>query len=280
MSKNTLKTFVLLAALGGLAVAIGGMFGRGGALIGLVLGFALTMGSYWFSHKIALASARATIVTEAEAPQVYAIVRRLALAWDMPMPTLALSPALQPNAFATGRNENNAVVCVTEGLLQALPADELEAVLAHELAHVRNRDILIGSVAAAIATGISYIAQMVMFSAWFSGDEENPNPLALLLVSLVAPLAAAILQMAVSRSREFEADRSGAELLGSGDALARALMRIDSLARRVPMNVQPSQASAWIQSPLTSGQRFAALFMTHPPTEERVARLRSAQRTH
>lgn len=279
MSKNSLKTFVLLAALGGMAVAIGRMFGPSGAFIGLLIGFALTMGSYWFSHRIALASARATVVSEAQAPDLYAMVRRLALAWDMPMPTLAMSPALQPNAFATGRNEKNAVVCVTEGLLQALPREEVEAVLAHELAHIRNRDILIGSVAAAIATGISYVAQMVMFSAWFGGDEENPNPLALILVGMIAPLAAGVLQMAVSRSREFEADRSGAQLLGSGDALARALERIEGLAQRVPMTVQPAQASAWIQSPLTGGQRFAALFMTHPPTAERVARLRAMQHT-
>jgi heat shock protein HtpX len=280
MSKNTLKTFVLLAALGGMAVAIGGLFGRTGAAIGLFIGFALTMGSYWFSHRIALASARARIVTESEAPELYGLVRRLALAWEMPMPTLAISPAMQPNAFATGRNERNAVVCVTEGLMQALPRDELEAVLAHELAHVRNRDILIGSVAAAIATGISYVGQMMMFSAWFGGDEESPNPVAMIALALLAPLAAAILQMAVSRSREFEADRSGARLLGSGDALARALERIEAHARQVPMNVAPAQASAWIQSPLTGHQRFASLFMTHPPTSERVARLRSVQAVH
>jgi heat shock protein HtpX len=185
---------------------------------------------------------------------------------------------MQPNAFATGRNERNAVICVTEGIMRALPRDELEAVLAHELAHVRNRDILIGSVAAAIATGISYVGQMMMFSAWFGGDEESPNPLAMLVVALVAPLAAVILQMAVSRSREFEADRSGAQLLGSGDALARALERIEAYARQVPMNVPPAQASAWIQSPLSGRQQFASLFMTHPPTAERVARLRSMQR--
>jgi heat shock protein HtpX len=281
MARNTFKTFVLLAGLAGLAVAIGRAFGPGGATIGLVLGLVMVGGSYWFSHRIALLSARARIVEEHEAPELHAMIRRLALAWDMPMPAVAVSPALQPNAFATGRSPSHAVVCVTEGLMQAMPRDELEGVLAHELAHVRNNDILIGSVAAAIATGISYVAQMAMFSAWFGGgDEDAPNPLALLLIAVLAPVAATILQLAVSRSREFEADRSGAELLGNGDSLARALERIEAHARAIPLPVQPAQASAWIHSPLAGAQagrgvRFASLFMTHPPTAERVARLRA-----
>jgi heat shock protein HtpX len=184
---------------------------------------------------------------------------------------------MQPNAFATGRNPRNAVVCVTEGLLRALERDEVAGVVAHELGHVKHRDILISSVAAAIATGISAIANMAMFAGMFGGnDEDRPNPLALLVLAIVGPMAAGILQMALSRSREYEADRAGAELLGDPEPLARALERIEGYVRRVPMNIQPSQSSAWIVNPLT-GRRMnlQSLFTTHPATEERVARLRA-----
>lgn len=198
------------------------------------------------------------------------------------MPTIAISPSPQPNAFATGRGPNRAVVCATEGLLASMPANEVRGVMAHELMHVKHRDILIGSVAAAIATAISFVANMAMWATMFGGndDEENPNPIAMLAVAILAPIAAGLIQMAVSRSREFEADRGAAELLGSGDSLADALGRIEVLAHRTPMPVNPAQASAYIHNPLAEAgpssrsAHMAKLFSTHPPTEERIRRLR------
>src|SRR5829696_101288 len=228
MFKNTLKTFTLLAGLGGLLVAIGGLVGgRTGLLIGLGLGLAIVGFSYWNSDKLALRAARAQVVTEAQAPDLHRMVAGLTQRAGLPMPTVAVSPDAQPNAFATGRNPGHAVVCVTQGLWQSLPRDEIEGVLAHELMHVRHRDILIGSVAAAIGTGISALANMAMFSAIFGGgrDDDNGNAAGALIVALLAPLAAGLMQMAVSRSREFEADRGAAELLGTGEPLARALQR-------------------------------------------------------
>lgn len=284
MLKNTLKTTILLAGLGGLAVAIGGLLGgQTGLIIGLGFGLVMVGGSYWFSDKLALRAAGARVVTEAEAPEFVRMVRSLAERAGMPMPTVAISPAMQPNAFATGRGPHKAVVCATQGLLQALPRDEVEGVMAHELMHVRNRDILIGSIAAAIATGISFLAQMAMFASMFGGgdDEDRPNPVAVLAIALLAPIAAQLIQFAVSRSREFEADRSAAELLGTGEPLARALERIELLAQRTPMAVNPAQASAWIHDPLAEarpsrrGAHMAKLFSTHPPTHERIARLRA-----
>ncbi len=288
MFKNTMKTSVLLAALGGLIVGVASLLGGGSSgavMIGLVIALVMVGGSYWFSDRLALRSAKAQIVTEIEAPEFYNMVRSLAERANMPMPRVAISPAEQPNAFATGRGPRNAVVCATQGLLQAMPRDELEGVMAHELMHVRNRDILIGSVAAAIATAISAIAQMAYFAAIFGGgrdDEDRPNPLAVLMISMLAPLAASLIQMAVSRNREFEADRSAAELLGRGEPLARALERIEILATRTPMNVAPAQAQAYIHNPLAeykrrphSGVNMARLFSTHPSTDERIRRLRA-----
>jgi heat shock protein HtpX len=289
MFKNTIKTTVLLAALGGLIVTIAGVLG-GGSSSSLVLGLGLATvmvgGSYWFSDKLALKSAKARIVTEADAPMFYGMVRELATRANMPMPRVAISPSEQPNAFATGRNPRHAVVCATEGLLKAMPENELRGVMAHELMHVKHRDILIGSVAAAVATAISFIANMAMWAAMFGGrggdDEDRANPLALLLVSMVAPIAASLIQMAVSRSREFEADRGAAELLRDGESLATALERIEVYAKQIPMAVAPAQAQAYIHNPLAEfqgrrkgGPNMARLFSTHPATEERIARLRS-----
>ena len=211
MSKNTLKTYVLLGGLGGMLVLVGSLFGRGGAVIGLVIGLAFVGGSYWFSDKLAIRSAKAVPVTEAEMPEYYRIVRELTTEAGMPMPALYVTPDLQPNAFATGRNPQHAAVAVTQGILNILDWDELRGVLAHELSHVGNRDILIGSVAAAVAMGITFVARMAMWGAMFGGggDDDNPNPIALLAFALLAPLAAAVLQMSLSRSREYEADRSG-----------------------------------------------------------------------
>jgi heat shock protein HtpX len=281
--KNTMKTTVLLASLGGLIVAVAGVLGGGSSAsltIGLGLAFLMVGGSYWFSDKLALKSARATVITEADHPEFYGMVRSLAERANMPMPRVAISPSDQPNAFATGRGPKNAVVCATTGLLTAMPRDEIEGVM-----HVKHRDILIGSVAAAIATAISYVAQMAMFASMFGGssdDEDRPNPLAMLLLSLLAPIAASLIQMAVSRSREFEADRGAAELLGSGASLARALERIEVLAARSPMNIAPAQAQAYIHNPLaearsSQGKQMARLFSTHPATEERIRRLREMQ---
>jgi heat shock protein HtpX len=289
MFKNTMKTSVLLASLGGLIVAVSAVIGGGstGAMtIGLLIAFVMVGGSYWFSDKLALRSARAQVINEADHPQFYGMVASLAQRANLPMPRVAISPSEQPNAFATGRGPRHAVVCATTGLLQSMPPAEIEAVMAHELMHVKHRDILIGSVAAAIATAISFVAQMAMFAAMFGGgsdDEDRPNPLAILMMSLLAPIAASLIQMAVSRSREFDADRGAAQLLGTGDNLADALGRIETLAARRPMNVAPAQAQAYIHNPLAeahgrNGVKMAKLFSTHPSTDERIARLRSFSR--
>ncbi len=282
MSKNTFKTFVLLAGLGGLLVLGGSFFGRGGLIIGLVIALVIVGGSYWFSDKIAVKAARAVPVTEREMPEYYRIVRELSQQMGMPMPKLYVTPDMQPNAFATGRNPEHAAVAVTQGILQILDWEELRGVLAHEMSHVGNRDILIGSVAAAVATAITFVARIAMWGAIFGGgggdDDDGMNPIALLALMILAPLAAALLQMALSRSREFEADRTGARVLGNGEPLARALLKLEQGARQIPMKVEPAQAQKYIVNPLT-GQRiqFANLFTTHPPTEERVARLRSGE---
>lgn len=285
MFKNTLKTGVLLAGLGGLIVAVAGILGGGSSgslVVGLVLALVMVGGSYWFSDKLALKSAGARPITREQAPEFYDMVARLAERANLPMPTVAISPSPQPNAFATGRNPKHAVVCATQGLLETLTRDEVEGVMAHELMHVRHRDILIGSVAAAIATAISFVAQMAMYSTMFGRrDERDANPLAMLLVAFVAPIAASMIQMAVSRSREYEADRGAAELIGGGEPLARALRKIEAIAHQRPMAVQPAQASHYIHNPLAEARSgrggqtssMAKLFSTHPPTEERIRRL-------
>jgi heat shock protein HtpX len=279
---NTLKTTILLAFLGALFIGIGSLFGQGGLIIGLVLGLVIVGGSYWFSDKIAIAAARAKPVSREEAPRLYAIVEELAQKDGIPTPRIYISPEPQPNAFATGRGPKHAVVAVTQGILGVLDDDELRGVLAHEMSHVRNRDILIGSVAAAIALGITLIARLAMFGAIFGGggDNEGGNIFGLLALAILAPLAAGLLQLALTRSREYQADASGAHLIGEGEPLARALQKIEAAAKRTPMDVNPAEATAYIINPL-SGRKvnFANLFSTHPPTEERIARLRSFDRT-
>jgi heat shock protein HtpX len=280
---NTFKTTILLAFLGALFIGIGSLFGQGGLIIGLVIGLVFVGSMFWFSDKIAVAAARAKPVSREEAPRLYEIVEELARRNEMPMPRLYVSPQPQPNAFATGRGPKRAVVAVTQGILDVLDDDELRAVLAHELSHVRNRDILIGSVAAAIALAITFIARIAMFGAIFGGgdDEDGGNIFGLLALAILAPLAAGLIQMALSRSREFQADASGARLLGEGEPLARALQKIEANAKRIPMDVNPAEASLYIVNPLTGRQvNFAKLFSTHPPTEERIARLREFDRTH
>jgi heat shock protein HtpX len=277
MFRNTAKTVALLAGLAGFLVLCGSLIGGAtGTLIGLAFGLVLVGGSYWFSDRLAVRSASARAVEPGELAWLQADVQHLAGRAGMVPPRLFISPEMQPNAFATGRKERNAVVCVTQGLLDVLDRDEVRGVVAHEIAHVRHKDILTGSIAAAVATGISAIANLAMFAGMFgsSDDEEHANPLALLLMAMVAPIAASILQMALSRSREYEADRLGAELMGDPAPLARALAKIETVARQRPMDINPAQASAYIVNPLTGRKvNFARLFLTHPPTEERIARL-------
>src|SRR5918995_4331 len=278
---NTFKTFVLLAFLGAVFIGVGAIFGTGGLVIGAVIGLLFVGGMYWFSDKIAIAAARAKPVTREQAPRLYEIVEDLARRNDMPMPRLYVSPEPQPNAFATGRNPRHAVVAVTEGILQALDDDELRGVLAHELSHVRNRDILIGSVAAAVALAITFIARIALFSAIFGGgddDDGGGNIIGLLALAILAPIAAGLIQMALSRSREYQADASGAHLIGEGEPLARALQKIEAAAKRTPMNVNPAEASAYIINPLTGRKvNFANLFSTHPRAG-RSARLGRSRR--
>lgn len=285
--KNTFKTFTLLALLGGLFIVVGGaIFGRQGLIIGLVLGLVMVGGSYWFSDKLAIKSAKAVPVTREQAPRYYEIMENLTNRAQMPMPKLHITPAQQPNAFATGRNPDHAAVAVTQGLLDSMTWDQIGGVLAHELAHVRNRDILIGSVAAAIGMAITFVARMAMFSAMFGGrGRRGGSALGTIAFALLAPLAAAVIQAAVSRSREFEADASAARLLGTGEPLAQALERLEAASLQIPAAVDPSQASAYIINPLASQARgqtqsnamgggMRKMFSTHPPTADRVARLR------
>ncbi len=258
---NRVKTWVLIAALGGLFVAIGALIGgRNGATIALVLAFVFNFAMYWWSDKIAIASTRSKPVSESEQPELYAIVRELAAEKQVPVPKIYVSDMDQPNAFATGRNEHHAAVSVTRGLLQMVDHRELRGVLAHELSHVLNHDILINSVAAAIGT-----------------SEDNDSPLGgigVLLLWLLAPIAAGIIQMAISRSREFQADESGAYLSHDPEALASALAKLEETAKRVPARVAPSQAHLFIVNPLAGLKGgVAGLFSTHPPTEERIRRL-------
>src|SRR3954465_3578794 len=230
MSKNTIKTFVLLAFMGGLIMLIGSFFGQQGLIIGAILAFAMVGGSYWLSDTIAIKAARAVPVSETEMPEYYRIVRELTRDLGMPMPKLYVSPDMQPNAFATGRNPNHAAVAVTQGILQVCDWDELRGVLAHELMHVGNRDILIGSVAAAVAMGITFVARMAMWGAMFGGggrdDREGGNIFGVLALSILAPIAAYLMQGALPRSGEYEAARSGARLIGDGEPLAKALQKI------------------------------------------------------
>jgi heat shock protein HtpX len=274
---NRIKTWILLAGLAGLFVAVGALIGgRSGATFALVIALVFNFAMYWFSGSIAIRSTRSRPASEQEYPQLHAMVRELAEVNRMPMPEVYVSDMTQPNAFATGRNPSNAKVSVTKGILQILDERELRGVLAHELSHVANRDILVSSVAAAIGTAISYLAYMAF---WFGGDDdEGGSPLVMLVAWIFAPLAAAVIQMAVSRSREYQADESGAILSHDPDALASALLKLEQASKQVPApaSLKPSEAHLFIVNPLRgrgTARSFASLFSTHPPTEERVARL-------
>jgi len=267
-----LRTTVLLASLTGLLVVIGALIGGPDtALMFLVIAALLNLGAYWFSDRIALAMARAKPISEQEAPKLYEMVRELTTRAGLPMPRLYMIPQDQPNAFATGRSPKHSAVAVTRGIVKLLSEEELRGVLAHELAHVRNRDILISSVAATIAGAITYLGYMLL---WFGGDDDSPLGLigALALV-LLAPIAASIIQLAISRQREFSADATGAEISGNPESLASALLRLEEGAKAIPMKVNQASEPLYIVKPF-SGGGMAKLFSTHPPIEERVRRLR------
>jgi heat shock protein HtpX len=271
---NNMKTMVLMAGLMGLFLLAGQLLGGSqGLVLALILGSAFNFIMYFFSDRMVLRMYGAKVVTEAEAPELYRMVDRLRQRAGLPMPTVAVAPHEQPNAFATGRNPDHAVVAVTTGILKYMPQEELEGVLAHELAHVKNRDMLITTIAAGIAGAISNLPYLIMFGAGRDGDEGG-HPLAQLALLLLAPIGAMLIQFAVSRQREFEADRVGAEILGRPLPLAHALRRLDALAHRIPMQVAPAAAALAQVNPLAArGGGMLKLFSTHPPTEERVARL-------
>ncbi len=280
---NRVKTWVLIAALGGLFVLLGEWIfgGTSGLLIGLVFGLGINFAMYWFSAKIAIATTRSKPVTEQQYPELYRIVRELTQAKGMPMPQIYVSDMAQPNAFATGRDPHHAVVAVTKGILQLVDERELRGVLAHELSHVENRDILIGSIAAGIATSITFISRFALF---FGDDRDNPlGVFGVLLAWIVAPIAAALIQMAVSRSREYQADESGAHLSRDPLALASALQKLETYGKQVPPppSVQPSEAHMFIVNPYAGfrGQGVVNLFSTHPPTKDRIARLQQMAAT-
>ncbi|MGA7103992.1 MAG: zinc metalloprotease HtpX [Candidatus Deferrimicrobiaceae bacterium] len=275
---NTLKTGVLLVLLTVLFVAVGNYVGgQGGMVMAFAFAVLMNAGAYWFSDKIVLKMYRAQEVSEAEAPELHAMVHRLSTAASVPMPKVYILPSDSPNAFATGRNPQHAAVAVTRGIMRILAPDELEGVLAHEMAHVKNRDILIGTVAATLAGAIMMLARFAQFAAIFGGGRDREGGgggLGLIAMVIVAPIGAMLVQMAVSRSREYQADASGARFCGRPDSLARALEKIAGTSKRIPLEATPATAHMFIMSPL-SGKGMMSLFSTHPPMEKRVERLRA-----
>jgi heat shock protein HtpX len=266
---NNFKTGLLLSLLMGLCLAIGYLLGGQAALLpALIIGAALNFFAFFFSDKIALATMRARQISRPEDPMLWDTVQELTERAGLPMPRVYISPAPAPNAFATGRGPHHSAVCVTEGLRQMLSHEELEGVIAHELSHIKHRDILISTVAAVVAGAITWVTYLV----FWGGGNRRTNPLIAMILLILAPLASALIQMAISRSREFEADRSGADLAGSGRGLAAALQKLEMANRRIPLRVPDGQSNMFIVAPLT-GSDMAKLFRTHPPTEERIARL-------
>lgn len=278
---NAIKTTLLLGALT-LILIYGGaaLGGRAGMMIAFVFAVVMNFGTYFFSDKIVLKMYRAQPISESEAPWLHQIVRQLSQKAGIPMPKVYMIPTDQPNAFATGRNPSHAVVAVTQGITRVLDRDELAGVLAHEIAHVKNRDILIGTIAATIAGAVSMLANMAQWALIFGGGRRNGgggNPFVMLVMMILAPIAAMLVQMAVSRTREYQADRTGAELMGAPEPLANALAKLHDASQRIPMKAEPATAHMFIVSPL-SGKDMASLFSTHPPVQKRIDALLAMRR--
>ncbi|NJD17930.1 MAG: protease HtpX [Gemmatimonadetes bacterium] len=280
---QTLKVFGMMTALTLIVVGIGSYFGgSGGAVLAFVMAAVMNFGMYWFSDKAVLAMYKARIIGPGDAPELYQMVDRLRQRAGLPMPVVAVAASEQPNAFATGRNPEHAVVCVTAGILRLLPPRELEGVIAHELAHIKHRHMLVGTVAATMAGAVAMIASIARWGLILGGfggrDDRDNNPLALLVMAIVAPLAAMIVQMAISRQNEYQADATAARSTRDPMGLATALQRIEGYAQRIPMDVNPAAAQLAIINPLSgSGRALIGLFRTHPETDDRIARLREVR---
>ncbi len=279
---SQMRVFMLMAGLTALLAALGGyMGGSGGAMMMFVIAAVMNFSMYWWSDKMVLRMYKAQIITPAESPELYAMVDRLRQRAGLPMPVVAIAPQQQPNAFATGRNPAHAVVCCTAGILEALPQDELEGVIAHELAHIKHRHMLVGTIAATMAGAIGMVGRMAMFGAMLGGgrgdDDEGGGLFGGLIMMIVSPMIALIIQMAISRQNEFQADATAAEITGRPMPLANALQRLDNYAKKIPMDVNPAAAHLAIVNPLAAlqGRSIMRMFSTHPPTEERVARLQA-----